>query len=63
MFELNLNIVITKKDHVGMEALKCLITKFENKEFDKLIYLLGIEVTHSHHGIHIFQQKCVGFIG
>jgi len=30
-----------------MEALnKCLTTKFEIKEFDKLKYFLGIEMTH-----------------
>lgn len=57
------DIVLTRNDQVGMEALKkCLITEFEIKELGRLKYFLGIKVAQSHHGIFISKQKYVLYL-
>ena len=54
------NIMVPENDLQGMKALKrCLLQEFEIKELSKIKYFLGIEVTHSWHGIFISEQKYV----
>lgn len=62
------DIIVTGNHQVEIDSLKvcllkefevCLLKEFEVKELGRLKYFLGLEVTHSHHGIFISQQKYV----
>ncbi|KAK4406265.1 Retrovirus-related Pol polyprotein from transposon RE2 [Sesamum angolense] len=52
------DILITGSDIVGIEEAKTYLQKhFVTKDLGRLRYFLGIEITHSKHGISLSQRK------
>ena len=52
------DIVITGSDQKGIQKLKQhLFTHFQTKDFGKLKYFLGIEITQSSSSVVLFQRK------
>ena len=51
-------MIITSDDHSGIQEFKVfLIQQFEMKDLRHLIYILGLEITHSIDGLYITQAK------
>jgi hypothetical protein len=51
------DIIITGSDVIGISLKSFLNSKFHMKDFGKLKYFLGVEVTRSKKGILLSQRK------